>query len=97
MQKTTIRTDSSLKELASHGTTRFPFQYYYEDINKFENKTLLPHWHKEFEFVTVRRGTVIFQIGNLHIPVHAPDGIFINTGVIHGMSAPDEGDRKSVV
>lgn len=90
-QITEIITDQSLRQLMDHGTARFPFQHYREDIKKFNIGKISSHWHKEFELVTVVAGTVIFQIGNQSIPVQAGDGIFINTGVIHSLEAKGQG------
>jgi|GEM_PF-3242973 len=53
MQSTKILTDESMMELVSHGSSTFPFQYYYEDVGKFDNKCIDWHWHREFELVSV--------------------------------------------
>ncbi|MGL6198126.1 MAG: hypothetical protein ACRC3H_04240 [Lachnospiraceae bacterium] len=38
IQQTKIITDESMMELIPHGTPNFPFQYYYDDIHKYENQ-----------------------------------------------------------
>ncbi len=91
MQKAEIITDPSLRELVNHGTSQFPFQYYYEDISQFTNNKMSYHWHKEFEFITVRHGTVTFKAGSLSYLVRAGDGIFINSGVVHELIAEEAG------
>ncbi len=45
MQSTKILTDESMMELVSHGFADFPFQYYYEDVGKFDNRCIDWHWH----------------------------------------------------
>lgn len=91
MQQTEIIRDESLRELISHSTNRFPFRYYYEDMKQFQHNTAALHWHTEFEFVTVKKGLVYFEIGEERIPVSAGEGIFINSRILHGLFAPGEG------
>lgn len=86
-----IYTDESLRELISHRTGSFPFRYYYEDLRQFCGGQAAAHWHAEFEFVSVERGTVFFQIGGQNFPVHSGEAIFINSRIIHGLEAPEEG------
>lgn len=83
MQSTKIWTDESMMELASHGTKGFPFQYYYEDVGKFDNRCIDWHWHREFELVSVTKGIVQCSIGNISHILEDGDGLFINSGVIH--------------
>jgi len=83
MQSTKILTDESMMELVSHGSSTFPFQYYYEDVGKFDNKCIDWHWHREFELVSVTEGILQCSIGNINYILEAGDGIFINSGVIH--------------
>ena len=65
MSKPKILTDRNLREVVSHGTARFPFGYYIEDIQQFENGLVSSHWHKEFEFATVRQGQAQISIGTM--------------------------------
>jgi AraC-like DNA-binding protein len=83
MQSTKILTDETMMELVSHGSSTFPFQYYYEDVGKFDNKCIDWHWHREFELVSVTEGILQCSIGNINYILEAGDGIFINSGVIH--------------
>ncbi len=91
MQMTETVIDDMLMELIQHGTKFFPFQYYYEDINKFKAGYIRGHWHKEFEFVTVASGVVYCLIGTTKITLHEGQGIFINSGVVHGFEALETG------
>lgn len=89
MSKPKILTDRNLREVVSHGTARFPFGYYIEDIHQFENGLVSRHWHKEFEFATVRQGQAQISIGTMTFPVQQGDGIFVNTGVMHAFQAQE--------
>lgn len=91
MQQTNISTDETMMELSEHGTDDFPFQYYYEDIKKFDRGYIDWHWHREFEFVTVESGEVHCIIGSLKVTLHQGDAIFINAGVVHRFEAPKSG------
>lgn len=83
MQSTKILTDQSMMELVPHGSSTFPFQYYYEDVGKFDNRCIDWHWHKEFELVSVTEGLLQCSVGNINHILEAGDGIFINSGIIH--------------
>ena len=87
MQSTKLLTDESMMELVSHGLTGFPFQYYYEDVGKFDNRCIDWHWHKEFELVYVSAGMVHSSIGNIHSILEPGDGVFINSGAMHRFSS----------
>lgn len=97
MQSTRIQTDESMMELVSHGSEAFPFQYYDEDVGKFENRCIDWHWHREFELVTVKKGIVQCSIGNINHILEAGDGIFINSGSIHRFASAGTGVIPNVV
>ncbi len=97
MQLTKIVTDESLMELIRHGTEDLPFQYYFEDIKKYEVGSIDWHWHNEFEFVSVEIGTAHCSIGDKKIMLQEGDGIFINSGVIHSFETPDIGIISNIV
>ena len=83
MRVTEIVTDESLRELRKHGTSDFPFEYYYDDIHSYNKHYIEYHWHNEFEWVVVESGTVECLIDSKRIELCRGDGIFINSKVIH--------------
>ncbi len=85
MQITKIITDETLRELRKHGTDRFPFQYNFEELKKFDEEKIEWHWHTEFEFVKVIQGTAYCLIGNTRIRLNQGDGIFINSRILHSL------------
>jgi len=97
MQNTQIITDDTLMELTPHGTDQFPFQYYYDDILKYDTGNISWHWHKEFEFCTVERGTVDCMIGNTKILLREGEGMFINSGIIHSFETSDHGIMPNIL
>lgn len=88
MQLTEIKTDETLRELTPHGTAAFPFEYYYDDIHKYDKQFIDWHWHREFEWVYVEQGVVNCFVGNERIELASGDGIFINADVIHKFESP---------
>ena len=83
MQTNKILTDTSMRELAEHGTPDFQFKYYYDDIQSFDNHCIDYHWHNEFEWCIIEKGTVECVIGANSILLNEGDGIFINSKAIH--------------
>lgn len=82
-----IITDETLMEKRDHGQSAFPFQYYREDVWDFDFHTLGWHWHQEIEFIYVQSGEVQCCIGKDRFPLPAGSGLFINTKIIHQLTA----------
>ena len=77
----TSTVDSQGRELLEHGTVQFPVACYHDDLQENE----VPwHWHEELEAVVVTEGSTIVVAGNQKYTIHAGEGFFINTGVLHG-------------
>ncbi len=73
--------DSQGRELAEHGTTAFPIACYYDELGKGE----VPwHWHEELEAAIITEGQAIVAAGNEKYIIHAGEGFFINSGILHG-------------
>lgn len=74
-------TDSSGRELVEHGTIPFPIACYHDDLTESE----VPwHWHEELEAAIISEGCAIVAAGKEKQLVHAGEGFFINSGVLHG-------------
>jgi len=78
-----ILTDETSRENVSHGDEKYPFMFYLEDIYQFDFHCIDWHWHPEFEFVYIEKGTVSVSAGNHHFTLTAGEGIFINSQIIH--------------
>lgn len=57
-----ILTDENLMESITHGTNRYPFDFFYDDLALFDFNCIEWHWHTELEFVYVESGTVTFGV-----------------------------------
>ena len=88
-QFTKIIIDETLREMVSHGSEEYPFQYYLEDIWLFDFHCIDWHWHSEVEFVFVKKGTAEVFVGSGRYILNAGMGIFINSQVIHRFEAKE--------
>lgn len=75
--------DQSLRELTEHRTVVLPVACYVTTINENINGYIPLHWHDEFQFVHVVKGTAEFQINEEPISVREGEGLFINSGGLH--------------
>lgn len=92
-----ILTDETMRETAHHGSTDYPFCYYYENVWDFDFHCIDWHWHPEVEFVYVSTGRITCLIGSQRYILSAGQGIFINTQVIHRFEAEDEAILPNIV
>ena len=74
-----ILTDEDFMEIKQHGTSDYPFQYYYDDLELFDFHCIEWHWHREFEFLYVESGQIICGIGEKQIILSEGDAIFVNS------------------
>lgn len=73
--------DRNGRELVQHGSTAFPVACYHDDLSKEE----VPwHWHEELEAAIITEGCAIVAVGNEKLTVRSGEGIFINSGILHG-------------
>ena len=73
--------DQSGRELLEHGTTAFPIACYHDD---FRICNVPWHWHEEWEAVLITRGSCLVAAGSQKETIHAGEGFFIHSGVLHG-------------
>ena len=73
-------TDLHQKELLQYGDPAFPIACYEDDLDI----TPVPwHWHNEWEFIYVQKGTAVILLENASISVSAGNGLFINSCTLH--------------
>lgn len=77
-----------LESHAWHGTTDFPLGCYRDDLRV---SRLPPHWHDHLELLLVVEGSATFSAGVRRFTVDAGDGVFVNSGVVHGAQSACEG------
>ena len=84
-----ILTDENLMEVIPHGTNRFLFDFFYDDLALFDFNCIEWHWHAELEFVYVESGTVTFWIGETCFVLSEGNGVFINSKILHRFQSSD--------
>lgn len=73
--------DASGRELIQHGKPAFPIACYEDDFRVMD----VPwHWHEEWEAVLITEGSCLVAAGNRKATLHAGEGFFIHSGVLHG-------------
>ena len=78
-------------EIKPHGSSDYPFQYYYDNLELFDFHCIEWHWHREFEFLYVESGKVLCGIGEKQIILSEGDAIFINSKILHRFYAASGG------
>ncbi|MFJ7732196.1 helix-turn-helix domain-containing protein [Lysinibacillus sp. NPDC097231] len=83
MALTHIKIAKDLQELTLHGTKEFPVAFY-ETVMRIEYLDFLPlHWHKEIQFVYVKRGRVEYRVGADVFVLEEGEGLFVNASGLH--------------
>lgn len=83
-----ITTDENLMETVQHGSSSYPFHFYYDNLALFDFNCIEWHWHSELEFVYVESGIVTFWIGEKQFTLSEENGVFINSKVLHRFHSP---------
>ena len=79
----------NLREALVHGTPDFPIAIYNMTFEK-QCRLLAPlHYHNEFELLVASKGALSVQIEENTYTLSEGDGIFINSGLLHMISAAD--------
>ena len=97
MQVTEIIRDNTMQETRPHGTRDFPFEYYYDEIKKYDKQYIDWHWHREFEWAIVERGPIVCRVGVQSFTLQQGDGLFINSRVIHRFESQGEGVMPNIL
>lgn len=74
------------REQVVHGSTLFPIACYHNDLL---SQSVPWHWHEELEAGIVTEGSAVITVGQKKYILHAGDGFFINSGILHGAYASD--------
>lgn len=96
IQPCSVQTNMQGEELREHGTRLFPVACYLDRLPQDEFPW---HWHNELELGILTEGSVVMEIGSAKYEIHAGEGFFINSNVLHAAIAPENGicEMHSVV
>ncbi len=92
-----VWTDETLRELAVHGSERFPFSCYHSQLGIGPYACVPLHWHREVELVYVRQGTALCLLTGDRLTLAAGEGVFIHSGVIHSFESPAVAEIISIL
>ena len=91
------RIDETLHELTVHCTPQYPFQHYLCHYDGGRGSGFPWHWHREVEMVLVQRGVIHCLLGGERLVLRGGEGVFIQSGTLHGYEAPDRADMLSIL
>lgn len=77
-----ITVDDSLQELTQHGTSDFPMSMDRQIVADPDHGGVC-HWHQEIQIALVTEGEVLFRTEGREVRLHAGQGFFVNSGVLH--------------
>ena len=81
----TLSLDASGKELIEKNAQLFDLSLNDMDLHHYVGGTVPPHWHSELELFVLLEGLVTVCVGDQSYELHAGEGFFINTGIIHAV------------
>ena len=76
---------SSRLDQTEHGTRHFPAECYFVD-SRHPRYEMSFHWHSEWEFIQILRGSMQVFLGEESYRAKAGDVLLIRGGIIHGAS-----------
>lgn len=82
-RRTAIQTNQQRQELQMIEQPSFPLLANAGDIRAFFTGCIPSHWHRELEIFELMEGSVQIGVGERTITLHAGDGCFINSGILH--------------
>lgn len=91
MQVFEVEADEYLASKLEYGTPEFPFAYYYDEINRYHEKSVRWRWHNGLGLAFVAAGPVELYTGEEKTELQSGDALFINQGVIHRFSSGSGG------
>lgn len=81
-----VQTNMQGEELREHGTHLFPVACYLDLLPRDE----IPwHWHNELELGLIVSGSVVVETGSETRQLHAGEGFFFNSNVLHAAALVD--------
>lgn len=98
MRDKKIEVDATLREIPAYTLGEFPIFRWEHRLDDFQTGELNRHWHSEFLFGLVTEGTLDYYYNPTsshasHAILEKGDGVFVNSGVLHGCRQVTEGSR----
>ena len=80
-----------IHEMQFHGDIRFHLRLHEMTKEPFWPEPVPPHWHEEYEFLVITRGTGTACLNTRTMHIESGDILFINAGIVHSF----RGDEKN--
>ena len=88
IQSCSVQTNMQGEELREHGTRLFPVACY---LDRLPQDEISWHWHNELELGVIINGSAVVEAGSIKYQIHAGEGFFINSNVLHTAAISDSG------
>lgn len=75
--------DHTMRELFEYPDASFPFITWMGNFNTFADRSLVCHWHNEFEYDVLLSGTLDYYIDGKCIRANKGDVVFVNSNSMH--------------
>jgi AraC-like DNA-binding protein/mannose-6-phosphate isomerase-like protein (cupin superfamily) len=72
-----------IHEMQFHGDIRFHLRLHEMTKEPFWSEPVPPHWHEEYEFLVITKGTGTASLNTRTTHIAAGDILFINAGIVH--------------
>ena len=82
-----VSTDCYRRELLEHDSQLFNLLANEGDIHQYIASCIPSHWHCELEIIMLLQGSIQIQIKDNTYYLESGEGCFINTGVLHSLTA----------
>ena len=77
------------EEKQRHGTVELPLGLHKMEYPEGTDAIFYLHWHQEFEFFVVTKGSMLFRVDEREYMLRKGDGIFINSNQLHSAKTID--------
>ena len=82
--------DHTMRELFEYPDPSVPFIIWNGDFRTFAERTIVYHWHSEFEYGVLLSGELDYYIDGQYIRIHQGEAVFINANVMHAAQAREQ-------
>lgn len=77
------------EEKRRHGTVELPVGLHKVEYPEGTDVIFYLHWHREFEFLVLTKGNIIFAIEEREYELHVGDCVFVNSNLLHSAKTVD--------
>lgn len=80
--------NSDFSETVAYNNPLFPAYVMYRFLSSYPDYSSISHWHKDLEFILIKKGTMTYNVNGRFIDLEEGSGILVNSRQLHyGFSA----------